>query len=72
MTTPLITVDSAGSVLEVTVWPSAETAGLSVLVPAQDWLAVVARAEELEPVRSLRQRERREAHSHGAARASRK
>ncbi len=72
MSTPLVTVDAVGNSVEVTVWPSAETAGLSVLVPAQDWLAIVARAEELEPVRALRQRERREAHSHGAARASRK
>ena len=66
---PLVTVDTRGSQIEVTVWPTSDAAGLSVLLAAQDWVTIVARAEELEPVRALRQRERREAHSHGARRS---
>lgn len=50
---PLVTVDTRGSQIEVTVWPTSDAAGLSVLLAAQDWVTIVARAEELEPARRV-------------------
>ncbi len=69
MTAPLVTLDSVGTQVEVTVWPAPDAAGLSVLLPAADWAAIVARGEALDPVREYRRRESRLAASHGARRS---
>ncbi len=69
MSTPLVTLDSVGTQVEVTVWPAPDAAGLSVLLPAADWAAIVAQGEALEPVREYRRREARLAASHGTRRA---
>ncbi len=64
MVTPHVTVEQNGSMVEVTVWPN-DTAGVSVLVTASRWVELVAKADQLGPVRSYRAALAREAHSHG-------
>jgi len=68
MTAPLVTLDTAGSQVEITVWPAPDAAGLSVLVSAADWCAISAQAEQLAPVVEYRRKEARLGHSHGARR----
>jgi hypothetical protein len=68
---PLVTLDTCGSQVEVTVWPSADSGGLSVLLSAADWASIVAQGEALAPVRAYRVREARLGQSH-EARASRR
>ncbi len=68
MTAPLVTLDQAGTQVEVTVWPSADSGGLSVLLPAVDWAAIVAQGELLAPMVAFRQAEARLAASHRARR----
>ena len=68
MTAPLVTLDQAGTQVEVTIWPSSDSGGLSVLLPAADWAAIVAQGELLSPMVAYRQAESRLASSHRARR----
>ncbi len=68
MTTPLVTIDVVGKSIELTVWPSSDSGGLSVLLSAADWCAITAQAEQLEPVRQYRADDARRGASHHARR----
>ncbi len=68
VSTPRITIDQCGALLEVTVW-SNETGGSSVLVSAAEWVAVAAQAEQTGALRAYRTAEAKLAHSHGTRRA---